>query len=87
VGSQLRGEFLDFTVVAEARDGYKAVFALAELDPAFREPSVLLVWKKDGKPLDDLEGPYRLLSTADKRGARSVKMLTRLRLVRAAKQR
>lgn len=83
VGTQLRGEFLDFTVLAEAADGYKVAYALAELDPAFREPAVLLAWKKNGAPLEDLEGPFRLVNAADKRGARSVKMLVRLRLVRA----
>lgn len=69
-------------VVIEAKDGYQAVFALAELDPAFTDRLVLLADRKDGKPLAADEGPLRLLVPGDKRHARWVHQVTGVRLGR-----
>ncbi len=41
-GEQLRGKNLALYLVVEAADGYRAVFALAELDPGFTDRVVLL---------------------------------------------
>src|SRR5262245_14095079 len=51
-GSDLRGEALRLVVRIEAADGYQAVFALAELDPGFRDKPIMLADKRDGKPLE-----------------------------------
>ena len=50
-GTDLRGKALASYVTAEAKDGYQAVFSLAELDPIFTENQVLLADSADGKPL------------------------------------
>ena len=47
-------------LVVEAADGYRAVFALPELDPAFSDRVILLADRRDGKPLDGKEGPLRV---------------------------
>lgn len=67
--------------MVEARDGYQAVFALAELDPAFREKQVLLVDRMNGKPLGPATGPWRLVVAEEKRGARWVRQITRISVV------
>lgn len=67
-------------VVLDAKDGYKALFALPELDPAFTDKTVLLADRKDGKPLAAGEGPFRLVVPADKRRARWVEQVTGLRV-------
>jgi hypothetical protein len=67
-------------VVIEAKDGYKALFALPELDPAFTDKTVLLADHKDGKPLAAGEGPFRLVVPSDKRRARWVEQVTGLRV-------
>ena len=36
-------------VLAEAKDGYRVVFALAELDPAFTDSKVLVAYAANGK--------------------------------------
>ncbi len=61
-----------------ARDGYRAVYALAELDAAFTEAVVLLADRRDGQPLSSEEGPFRLVLPHEKRAARWVRQVIRL---------
>jgi hypothetical protein len=82
-GKELRGATLDRIVVVSARDGYRGVFALAELDPALGRREVLLVDRRDDKPLGDGEGPWRLVVPGDGRAARWVRQVERIE-VRAA---
>jgi hypothetical protein len=71
-GKDLHGKALSEYVVATGSDGYKAVLALAEVDPEFHPGDVLVTDAMDGKPLDAKTGPFRLVVTEDKRPARSV---------------
>jgi hypothetical protein len=79
-GSALRGKALADYVVATGSDGYKAVFALAEIDPAFHPGEIIVADTMNGKPLDASTGPFRLVATEDKRPARSVRNLVSLEL-------
>jgi hypothetical protein len=45
-------------VVAEAADGYRVVFSLAELDPGIRDSDVIVADTLDGTPLDAKHGPF-----------------------------
>jgi hypothetical protein len=71
-GHDLRGKGLSEYVVATGSDGYKAVLALAEVDPEFHPGDVIVADTMDGKPIDAKTGPFRLVVTEDKRPARSV---------------
>src|SRR5262249_25438783 len=51
-GQELRGKELANYLVVEASDGYRAVFALPELDPAFTDRVVLIADRRDKHPLD-----------------------------------
>jgi DMSO/TMAO reductase YedYZ molybdopterin-dependent catalytic subunit len=84
-GKQLRGKVLSTYVRAKAMDGYQVIFTLGELDPDFGNETILLADKRDGKPLPDKQGPLRLVCPNDKEGARSVRMLETLEVVRLAK--
>jgi hypothetical protein len=44
-------EIVTITVLVEATDGYRAVFALAELDSELTDRVILLAGTKDGQPL------------------------------------
>jgi hypothetical protein len=79
-GENLRGKALAQYLVVEATDGYRAVFALPELDPAFTERRVYLVTKRDGKPLSEKEGPFRIVVPDEKRPARWVRQVTAMRV-------
>ena len=74
-GDQLRGKLMTSFVIAEAEDGYKVVFALAELDSGIANSEVLVADTLDGAPLDAKLGPFRLVAPHDKRPARWVRML------------
>lgn len=82
LGGQLRGNMVSSYVLASASDGYQALFAIAELDPAFTAEDILVADTIDGKPLFAYQGPLRLVAPKDLRGARSVRMLQTLEVVR-----
>jgi hypothetical protein len=84
-GKQLRGKVLSTYVLAKAMDGYQVVFTLGELDPDFGNESILVADKRDGKPMGEKQGPFRLVCPNDHEGARSVRMLEKLEIVRLAK--
>ena len=81
-GKDLRGPELRDVVLISAQDGYAAALALAETDPMMRAEQVVVADSLDGAPLDDKAGPYRLIVEGDKRGARMVRMVTRIELHR-----
>jgi hypothetical protein len=80
LGSELRGAALASYVVATGSDGYKAVLALAEVDPAFHPGDVIVADTMNGKPLDPHNGPLKLVVTEDKRPARCVRNLVSIEL-------
>jgi hypothetical protein len=85
LGAELRGNNVASYVLARARDGYQVVFSLAEVDPAFTGSQIIIADTIDGKPLFDYQGPLRIVAPGDKRGARSIRMLDRLEIVRLRK--
>jgi len=84
-GSELRGKALSSYVMAEAQDGYQALFSLAELDPSFTDSQVLLADTANGKPLFGAQGRFRPIAPKDKPGARSVRMTTKIEVVQLRK--
>jgi DMSO/TMAO reductase YedYZ molybdopterin-dependent catalytic subunit len=85
LGSDLRGAALTTIVSATATDGYQVVFSLAELDPAMTANDIIVADTIDGKPLASHQGPLRIVAPKDARAARSIRMLTRLEVVRLKK--
>lgn len=81
VGPQLKGKALASYVLASARDGYQVTFALAELDPAIRDSTVLVADQREGQALGEQLGPIRIIAVTDKKPARSIRMLTSLEVV------
>ena len=75
-GEDIKGKKLSLVVVAKAADGYQAVYALAELDPKFSKKLFLLADRKNGKPIDEKEGPYRIVVPDEERQARWVRQVT-----------
>ena len=76
----LRGKQLASFVRVEARDGYRAVFSLAELDATLGNAKVFLVDRCAGKPLDDKSGPLRLIAPGESRPARWVRQVQSIRV-------
>ncbi len=79
-GESLRGKQLVKYLLVDARDGYQVIFTLAELDSAFTDREVLLVDRRDGKPLSADEGPLRIVVPGEKRAARWVRQVRDLKI-------
>src|SRR5215831_4400289 len=80
-GESMKGKRLATCLLVEAADGYRALIALPELDPAFTDKQVVLALLRDGKPMNEKEGPYRIVIPDEKRMARWVRQVTTLRVV------
>lgn len=80
-GPQLRGAAMATYILAEASDGYRVTFSLAELDSDFENSEVLVADTLNGAPLGDKLGPLRLVVPHDKRPARWVRMLQSIKVV------
>jgi len=82
-GNELRGKAVALYLVVEAADGYRAVFALPELDPAFTDRMILLADRRDGQALSSRDGPLQIIVPGEKRHARWVRQVIVLRIGRA----
>jgi hypothetical protein len=81
-GESLRGKRLASFLLVEA-DGYKAVFALPELDPGFSDKIVLLADKRDGQPLPKNAGDLQIVVPDEKRAGRWVRQVISLKIIQA----
>jgi hypothetical protein len=79
-GEKFHSTAASYYLLVEAKDGYRAVFAWAELDTTFMDNPVYVVTKRDGKPLSEKDGPFQLLVPGEKRSARWVRQLTALKI-------
>ena len=84
-GRDLRGPALRLVVLAEARDGYAVVYSLAELSPDLGARRGIVAIEQDGQPLGEKDGPMRIVLEGEKRPARWIRQLERLRIVRVGK--
>lgn len=78
---EVRGPHLARYVLVTARDGYRAVFSLAELDPSLGNHAVVLADRCDGEALGDEVGPLRLVAPAESRPARWVRQVESIAVV------
>jgi hypothetical protein len=74
-----RADWKNLLVTVTATDGYRAQFTWVELTNTPVGEGVLLLFERDGQPLDAREGRIALLSTGDQRlGARHVRNALRI---------
>jgi len=81
-GEKLRGAGMASYVLAHAKDGYRVVFALPELDAGFTGSQVIVAYSMNGKPLAESQGPLKIVVPQDKRPARWIRMLDRIEVVK-----
>jgi len=82
-GEDLRGKNLALYLLVDASDGYRAVYALPELDPAYTDKLILLADKREGKSLDEKEGPLRIVIPDEKQQTSWVRQVAGLVIKRA----
>lgn len=74
-----RNDWKSLMVIATATDGYRAIFSWAEITNTAVGDGVLVVFERDGQPLDEREGTIALMSTKDRQpGPRHVRNLARI---------
>jgi hypothetical protein len=52
-------------VLAEAADGYRVLYSLAELDSDFQDAEVIVADTMNGSPLGEKQGPFVAPQTSD----------------------
>lgn len=77
---EMRGKELGAYVLVEAADGYRVVFAIAEIAPEFNDEVVLLADTRDGKPLDEKNGVWQIIVPDEKKHGRWVRQVTALKI-------
>ena len=82
MGPEVRGQRLTESIRVSARDGYQVTFALAELEPDFRDNPSVLCYQKDGAAIALAEGPFRLIVPDDKKHGRWVRQVDALTWMR-----
>lgn len=82
-GDSMRGKALAQYVLITASDGYRAVFALPELDPRCTNDPVILALARNNEPLSKEQGPWRLVLPAEKRHFRWVRQVVSVEVRRA----
>jgi hypothetical protein len=81
LGKPMHGRNIPLVVLLTARDGYAASFALAELDPAFRDKPILLADRRDGEPLSEQAGPLQLVVGDEGRAGRWIRQIERVEVL------
>jgi hypothetical protein len=76
----LRGRALAQYVLVEARDGYRVVFAAAELNEAFTGRRIILAHSADGQAIPADAGPWQVIVEGELRPARWIRQVTSIRL-------
>jgi DMSO/TMAO reductase YedYZ molybdopterin-dependent catalytic subunit len=82
MGEKMRGGNMASYVLAEAKDGYRVIFALPELDAGFTDSPVIVAWARNGKPLAETQGPLKIIAPQDKRPARWIRMVQKIEVVK-----
>lgn len=82
-GHEFRGPNMTLVVIAEAADGYRVAYSLAELDEQFGARPAIVALTRDGNPLSAAEGPLQVVVAGEQHHARWIRQLVVLRLVRA----
>lgn len=68
-------------VEVTAADNYKAIYALAEIDPLFASRPIILADRADKKDLSTEDGPFQIIVPGEKKHARWTRQVTGIRLV------
>ncbi len=76
------GAAMRIYLVAEGSDGYKAVYSLAEVNPAVQDATVIVADSENGKSLTS-DGPLKLIDRGDKHPARWVRNLVAIKVLSA----
>ena len=81
-GRSLRGDAMNLVMRLSAADGYRITLSLSELEPDFTDRTAIVAYRMGDGALSEKDGPLRLVISGEKRGARMIRQLTEIRIVR-----
>jgi hypothetical protein len=80
-GTQIQGRELTSIVIAKGKDGKRAAFALAELDPAIGGSAVIVADQRGGQPITGPQGPLHLVVSTDRGVERYINNVDEIRII------
>lgn len=80
-GPRLHGKPMQAFILVTGKDGYRAVLSIAETDPSFRDGPIIVAGATKAGPLNDKEGPLRLVIDTDARPDRGVRQVESIKVV------
>ena len=80
MGKDPKSKGLTRYVLIEAKDGYRVVFALTELDKDFTDRKIILADKVDDKPLSEGTDPLQVIVEGEKKAGRCIKQVTAIKV-------
>jgi hypothetical protein len=85
INPAIKNDALNFVVVATGSDGYRAVFSLGEIDPAFGNQQDIVAYADTAGQLGSggSDGAMRIVVPGDSAGGRYVSNLTSLQVINA----
>lgn len=81
VGDDLHGANMAKYVLVTAKDGYKVVYSLPELDPTFTNQVFVLAFEKDGQPLSADAGPFQMVVSQDMKDTRWIRQVIDIKVM------
>ena len=79
---EMRGKELASYLLVEAEDGYRVIFAMAELSSDFTDKSIILADLRDGKTLGEPQGNWQIIVPGEKKWGRWIRQVTSLKVVK-----
>jgi hypothetical protein len=80
-GAKEHKELVNTCVIVKAKDGYRSVFAMAELAPSLSDKLVVLADRCDGKSLPETDGLLKIVVPGETMHSRWVRQVTGLEIV------
>ena len=75
LGEPAKKQTVSSYIIIRAKDNYKCLIALAELDPLFSSSDIIIASKMDGKALSEKNGPYQIIVPNDKKHGRWIRQV------------
>lgn len=75
LGEPAKRQNLTNYILIRAKDNYKCMYAMAEIDPLFSTSSIIIANKIDGKALSENNGPFQIIAPKDKIHGRWVRQV------------
>jgi hypothetical protein len=82
LGDKGKRDNISSYLIVRAKDNYKTIFTIPELDPFFTTKTIILADQVDGKPFEASNAPFQVIVPGEKLHARWIRQVVELELVK-----